>query len=77
MKLQQNQVWQVGDEYLRIVHLERLEVEYKRVPDLGALKGEHHHVSKKAFCRLIKEGRLLTQSEIDTAAGRSPREEGS
>ena len=33
MKLQQDQVWKRGEEYLRILHLERLEVEYKLVEE--------------------------------------------
>lgn len=64
MKLAQNQVWQRGPEYLRIVRLERKEVRYKAVSDLLAGEGEHHHVSKKEFCRLIKEATLLTPGEV-------------
>jgi hypothetical protein len=59
MKLQQGQVWQQGDQFLRIVHLERLEVEYKAVPRLNTREGVHHHVSKKDFCRLIKGAVLV------------------
>lgn len=54
MKLEQNQVWQKGDEFFRIVHLERLEVQYKLVMGAATGPGSHHHVSKKEFCRLIK-----------------------
>lgn len=64
MKLEQNQVWKQGDEYYRIVQLERLEVRYKSVQDFGTGEGTHHHVSKKEFCRLIKGAQLLTQEEI-------------
>jgi hypothetical protein len=64
MKLEQNQVWKQGDEYHRIVQLERLEVRYKTVQDFGTGEGTHHHVSKKEFCRLIKGAQLLTQEEI-------------
>ena len=64
MKLAQNQVWKQGDEYLRIVHLERLEVKYKVITNLLAGTGTHYHVSKKEFCRLIKGARLLTQAEV-------------
>jgi hypothetical protein len=59
IKLAQNQVWKCGDEYLRIVQLERLEVRYKAMPDLATGLGKHHHVSKKEFCRLIKNATLL------------------
>jgi len=64
MKLAQNQVWKKGDEYLRIVQLERLEVKYKAVTNLLTGIGTHHHVSKKEFCRLIKGAVLLTQEQV-------------
>lgn len=64
MKLSQNQIWKTGDEYLRIVHLERLEVQYKAIKDLITGEGKHHHVSKKEFCRLIKGATLLTQDDL-------------
>jgi hypothetical protein len=64
MKLAQNQVYKQGEEYLRIVQLERLEVRYKAVVNLLTGEGEHHHVSKKEFCRLIKGATLLTQAEV-------------
>ena len=64
MKLAQNQVWKKDDEYLRIVQLDRLEVKYKAVTNLLAGDGQHHHVSKKEFCRLIKNATLLTQTQV-------------
>jgi hypothetical protein len=64
MRLAQNQVWKQGDEYLRIVQLERLEVRYKAMKDLITGEGRHHHVSKKDFCRRIKGATLLTQDEL-------------
>jgi hypothetical protein len=64
MKLAQNQVWKQGNEYLRIVRLDRLEVQYKAIKNLLAGEGTHHHVSKKEFCRLIKGATLLTQAEV-------------
>jgi hypothetical protein len=67
MKLRQNQVWKQGDEFLRIVVLERLEVRYKAVKNLATGEGKHHSVTKKEFCRLIKGATLLTPSgEIDS-----------
>lgn len=59
MKLQQGQVWKVGEEYVRVVELDRLEVKYKVMRDLETKEGTHHHVTKKEFCRLIKEAALL------------------
>ena len=72
MKLAQNQVWKQGDEYLRIVRLERLEVQYKVVTNLLTRTGTHHEVSKKEFCRLIKGARLLTQEEVREIWKESP-----
>ena len=62
MKLQQGQVWKAGDEYLRIVELHRLEVKYKSMRDLLTREGEHHHVTKKQFCRLIKNAELMNEA---------------
>ena len=63
IKLRQAQVWQLGEEYLRIVRLERLEVEFKSTATLAAKKGIHRKASKKAFCRLLKNATLLTSDE--------------
>ena len=59
MRLQQNQVWQQGDQFLRIVVLERLRVEYKAMTDLGSKEGTHHQATKKEFCRLLKGATLV------------------
>jgi hypothetical protein len=64
MKLQQGQVWKAGEEYLRIVELHRLEVKYKAIKDLQTREGTHHHVTKKQFCRLIKDAGLLDSAAI-------------
>ena len=63
MKLRQNQVWKQGDEFLRIVTLERLAVRYKAMKDLATGEGKHHGVTKKEFCRLIKGATLLTPAD--------------
>ena len=54
MKLYQNQLWKQGEDLYRIVVLERLAVEYKRIDPLDPEKDSHHRVTKKEFCRLIK-----------------------
>jgi hypothetical protein len=59
MKLQQGQIWKAGEDFLRIVELHRLEVKYKAMRDLATREGTHHHVTKKQFCRLIKNATLL------------------
>ena len=59
LKLRQGQVWKHGDEFIRIVHLERLEVRYKTFQNLKTGEGKHRHTSKKDFCRLLKNFTLL------------------
>jgi hypothetical protein len=65
MKLQQNQVWKQGDQYIRVVDVERLSVDYKAMPGLTSKEGEHHRVTKKEFCRLLKGAVLV----LPVAAG--------
>lgn len=60
LKLQQGQVWQQGEEFIRIVQVSRLEVEYKSMTNLATKDGTHHTTSKKEFCRLIKNATLRT-----------------
>jgi hypothetical protein len=62
MKLQQNQIWQKGSEYYRIVQLGRLEVQYKTMTDPLSGRGPHEQVTKKEFCRLLK-GAVLVGAE--------------
>lgn len=71
MKLCQGQVWKQGQEYIRIVRLERLEVEYKSMVSLAGKEGTHHVTSKKDFCRLLKQARLLAAP--DTANPPRPK----
>jgi hypothetical protein len=64
MKLLQGQIWKQGKEFIRIVRLERLEVEYKSLASLATKEGTRHITSKKDFCRLLKQARLLTPATI-------------
>jgi hypothetical protein len=59
MKLCQGQIWKQGREYIRIVRLERLEVEYKSLTSLAGKEGTRHVTSKKDFCRLLKGAHRL------------------
>ena len=68
IKLRQAQVWKLGGLYFRIVRLERLEVEYKSTTSLTAKKGTHQTVSKKEFCRLIKQAELLEPAKTSAAS---------
>jgi hypothetical protein len=63
MKLCQGQVWKQGKEYIRIVRLERLEVEYKSLPSPASKEGTKHVTSKKDFCRLLKQARPLDRPD--------------
>lgn len=59
LKLRQAQVWKNGDEFIRIVKLERLTVSYKTTKSLKPGEGQHQQASKKEFCRLIKSATLV------------------
>jgi len=61
MKLKQGQIWKKGEEYFRIVELERLAVKYKEIKDISSGSGFMHQATKKEFCRLIKGAELLTE----------------
>lgn len=54
MRLYQNQLWTKNGELYRIVHLERLSVDYKQINPENHEEGVHFSVTKKEFCRLIK-----------------------
>jgi hypothetical protein len=69
MKLCQGQVWKQGQEYIRIVRLERLEVEYKSQASLASKEGTYHVTSKKDFCRLLKQARLLAPAKTPKPRG--------
>jgi hypothetical protein len=67
LKLAQSQIWKLGNSYLRIVKLERLSVEYKDMPSPKTPLGTHHKLTKKEFCRLIKNATLVTESGVSVA----------
>ena len=73
LKLRQGQVWKLGDEFIRIVDLARLEVGYKSFKSLESNAGEHQRASKKEFCRMLKGATLLTgQPDLVQARAKSP-----
>ncbi len=59
MKLCQGQVWKKDGQYIRIVRLERLEVEYKSMDSLADKSVAKIVTSKKDFCRLLKGAHQL------------------
>jgi len=72
VKLEQNQVWKRGDEYLRIVELERLRVQFKTFSDPYPAPSKHHEATKKEFCRLLKDATLLTSEQARALAKPQP-----
>lgn len=68
IKLRQAQVWKVGDQFFRIVRLERLNVEYKATTTRDAKQGIHVRLSKKDFCRLLKQAELLSPAKASAAS---------
>ena len=65
MKLQQGQIWKCAGGYVRVVHLERLEVGYKSFKTLKSPEGIHQHTSKKDFCRMLKGATLVPDAKKD------------
>ena len=64
IKLHQNQLWRKNKAQYRIVNLERLSVDYKKVDESHPEGGTHHKATKKAFCRLIKGAVVVTSEEV-------------
>jgi hypothetical protein len=66
MRLFQDQIYQKGDQFIRIARLDRYEVEYKATT--GSVKAEGHLTvaPKKEFCRLLKGMKLVVaEKKID------------
>jgi hypothetical protein len=68
VKLCQAQIWKKDGQYIRIVRLERLEVEYKSQTSLADKSGEKIVTSKKDFCRLLKGAHLLSAVKKSSGA---------
>ena len=62
MKLEQGQLWKKDNDFLRIIHWERLSIEYKLMHGSSDRKGTVHRASKKDFCRLLKGAELMSKS---------------
>jgi hypothetical protein len=65
VKLFQNQLYKRGDDFIRIVELERLAVVYKTMKDPIGGEGTTKMVTKKEFCRLIKGAELLDKEAYE------------
>lgn len=64
MKLRQGQIWKHDEKFLRIVRLERLEVEYKSMTNPSTKEGTHLHATKKEFCRVLKNAALQSPAKV-------------
>jgi hypothetical protein len=60
MRLYQDEVYQKGEKLIRIVRLDRYEVEFKTMISDPKGPGEVTTMAKKEFCRLLKGMRLVT-----------------
>ena len=58
MKLNEGQVWKLEEGFVLIVVWERLAIEYQELASAEATEGEIHRVTKKEFCRLIKNAEI-------------------
>ncbi len=65
MKLEQGQIWQKEDTYYRIVTWSRQAITYKEMTDPASKLGSVKDVTKKEFCRLIKDAVLLGPEQLD------------
>lgn len=60
MRLYQDQLYQKGDRFIRILRLDRYEVEFKTTMGDPKGDGETQVFAKKEFCRLLKGMTLVT-----------------
>ncbi len=67
MKLEQGQIWKKGEGYYRIVEWARLSIEYKLMQDPATKEGTLHKVTKKEFCRLLKDAVLVKPEDLPAA----------
>lgn len=72
MRIYQDEVYQKGEKSIRIIRLDRYEVEFKTT--LGDPKGEGTiaTLAKKEFCRLLKGMTLRAPLKKDAAASETP-----
>ncbi len=60
MRIFQDQVYQKGEQSIRLLRVERHEVEFKTTQGDPKGDGEIRVLSKKEFCRLLKGMTLVT-----------------
>ena len=65
MRLYQDEIYQKGAKYIRIVRLDRYEVEFKTMEGNPKGEGTVAVLPKKEFCRLLKGMTLLPPVKKD------------
>jgi hypothetical protein len=75
VRLFQDQIYQKGVNFIRIVRLDRYQVEYKATVDSPKAEGPVVVAAKKEFCRLLK-GMSLVVPEKRVEAVKSPDDVG-
>ena len=68
MRLDEGQVWKLDEGFVLIVVWERLAIEYQELATVEATEGVIHRVTKKEFCRLIKNAEMV-RVRSDDASG--------
>ncbi len=59
MRIFQDQIYQKGDRYVRVVRVNRYEVEFKTTQNSPKAEGTQQVFAKKEFCRLLKGMTLM------------------
>lgn len=67
MRIFQDELYQKGDRFIRIIRLDRYEVEFKTTQGDPKGEGEVQVFKKKEFCRLLKNMTLVTAVKPDGA----------
>ena len=60
-------MWKKGNDYVRIVHWERLAIEYKLMEGTPNRRGKVYRVTKKEFCRMLQGAELLVNAPAEDA----------
>ncbi|MES2660533.1 MAG: hypothetical protein V4689_18045 [Verrucomicrobiota bacterium] len=65
MRLFQDQIYRKGDQHIRIIRLDRYEVEFKTTQGDPKGEGTVQVFKKKEFCRLLKNMTLVVPVKKD------------
>lgn len=67
-------MWKKGNDYVRIVHWERLAIEYKLMEGTPNRRGKVYRVTKKEFCRMLQGAELLVNAPAEDAEAEDEEE---